>query len=248
MSAEVLAPRVTPAQAYEVLHPEPPPEQVNVIARLMGLTPEALWALERQHVPPPSEVLRRACDLLLLDDEHALTAFLYEPGDPPAYVLVGAAGQASVSSRQLLEFRHARPALLAATGQLVPMRSRQQWDAVVRLLLKAQTVVALAPEETRAGRAAEWVRLHLASRPPVEDVDDAAVSEYPWTDAAGAVCVFGTAVRKSLLCERQQHVTDREFGQAMRAAGCEPFQVKVRTAEGRTTRSAWRLPADLSTV
>lgn len=248
MSAEVLAPRVTPAQAYELLHPEPPPEKVAVIARVLHLTAEALWALAEQYQPPAEELLSRASDLLTLDEAHALSAFLHEPGDPPAYVFVGPAGRAQVTEKQLCEFRYSRPALLTATGRLVPMRTRQQWDAVVTLLLAAQTEVVLSAEETRAGRAAEWLRLHLSSRPPVEDVDDAALSDHPWIDPTGTVCVFGAAVRKSLLCERQQHVDDREFGQAMRAAGCTPFAVKVRTDNGRTTRSAWRLPVELSSV
>ena len=243
----VLAPTLTPEDAYALLHPEPPPEALAVHLRLFGLSVEALHALAAQYEPPVAELLGRASDLLLLEEVHALTAFLHEPGDPPAYVFVGPAGREQVTAKQLLEFRYARPALLTATGRLVPPRSRHQWDCVVTLLLRAQTLVTLAPEETRAGRAADWLRSYLGQRPPGADVDEAVMSDYPWTDSTGAVCVFGTAVRKTVLFDRQQRVDDREFGQAMRAAGCTPFTAKVGTGASRTTRSAWRLPAGLAT-
>ena len=117
-----------------------------------------------------------------------------------------------------------------------------------RLELNGMIARAAEPENIGAEATAEgWTRAmlqeYLDGHPPVEGLDEAADSQYPWRNEQGAVLFFGPAFTRWLFLSCQEKLTPTELGRRLRSVGCEPETPNLTVTGKRTTRACWQLPS-----
>lgn len=142
-----------------------------------------------------------------------------------------------------------KQAVWQSVGHQVDRFKAADWDQITHLVPRAWEEQDVGAEATERGEVAAWLSSYLSARPPVDSLDEAAASEYPYNDADGRVIMFGPGFRRWLYLTYQERVSNIVLGRRLRAFGCEPDKVNVvdSTTGSRTTKSVWRLPASVRT-
>lgn len=164
--------------------------------------------------------------------------------DPAQFALVTPTSTILLGGNDgILVWSKFKAAVWEAVGIQVPRFKAAEWDRITELVPKAWEEQDIGAEATERGETVAWLAAYLAQRPPVEDMKEAASSEYPFVDSDGRVVMFGPAFRRWLFLTYQERVTNVQLGRRLKAFGCNPDKVTVEEAGKRTSRSIWRLPA-----
>lgn len=131
-------------------------------------------------------------------------------------------------------------------GEMPAMPQGPARNTLCTMIARAAEPEDIGVEATDGGWTRSMLAEYLAARPPVDSLQEALGSEYPWTDTDGHVVIFGRRLQRWLTLEYQERLTPVEFGKRLRGVGCEPYIQGVGNPDGtRSTRSCWRLPRDL---
>lgn len=165
--------------------------------------------------------------------------------DPPSYALSTPVGEIPLGgSDGFLTWLKFRSSVASYANELVPRFKAPEWDNICQLLLKAIEEQDVGAEATDRGEVASWLSAYLSQRPPVDTLEEATGSEYPFKDKDGRVMLFGPALKRWLYLTYQEKLTHKDLGRRLRSFGCRPDRVNVVDDAGkRTTRGVWQLPA-----
>jgi hypothetical protein len=170
--------------------------------------------------------------------------FIKYLSDPPQFAVVTPTATIPLGgSDGILVWAKFKAAVWESVGHQIERFKPSEWDRVTRLIPRAWEEQDVGAEATERGEVAAWLAQYLSQRPPVDTLEEAASSEYPFNDENGRVVLFGPAFRRWLYLTYQERVTNKELGRRLRAFGCEPDKLNVADQTGkRTTRGIWRLP------
>lgn len=161
---------------------------------------------------------------------------------PPSYRLRTPTGGVDLgSSADVLSWSTMRSQIVAETDKMIPRFRTQAYDRLAQMIFEVCEEQDIGAESTETGQVNAWLMEYLMARAPVEDEENAALTEYPYVEG-GAVHIFGSSFRKWLWLNRGERVSQRELGRMLRVYGCEPIKVNLAIDGTKTTRSAWRLP------
>lgn len=226
------------------------PDAVRVAAHDVSMTPsDYVEMLDQNAARTPAQRLDDVSERLGLHGDDRLTAFEAESGDGAGFTFVGNRGRSRATARAIHEYRNARGNIIEATGVCPAELKAADWRGLLRELLQIATPIDLGPEATDAGLARAWLSEYLTDRRLVDNVDDAmdevTRTGQPYRDHDGTVVIFGPALQQWLWTSKGYRITPRELGRTLAAAGCTNAVIHVTVYGKRTTRSTWRLPADL---
>lgn len=162
-------------------------------------------------------------------------------GEQPTYRLVMRDGSillggiASVTNQTTF-----RNQVAAACGILIPMVKAPQWEKRVQALLNACEVQE-NPEATEEGRIFGWLTCYLDAKHPSKDADDTLHSQHPFVKE-DRIYIYGNDLRKWLLANQGERVSQQALGQLLRVFGAEPYTLGGKINGKATTRSTWVLP------
>jgi hypothetical protein len=159
---------------------------------------------------------------------------------PPSYEVVTTLGSVTLSSHEVQRWTEWRRAIFDATGEVVAPLSGDRWTDVLDMVGRAERTVEVGEEATDEGLGRAWLSEYLLAKTPVDDVTEAAVTEYPFVHL-DRVHIFGNALRRWLWVSRAEKVTPKRMGVVLRAAGCDDVDVRAKGWRGR----AWRVPQDV---
>jgi hypothetical protein len=143
----------------------------------------------------------------------------------------------------ILQWGKFRRAVWESIGHQIDRFKTPAWDQITALIPSVCEEQDVGAEATDRGEVQAWLAQYLAQRPPVDTVDEAASSEYPFTDTEGRTVLFGPAFRRWLYVTYQERISNKELGRRLRAFGCEPDKINIRQAGKPTSRGIWRLPS-----
>lgn len=171
--------------------------------------------------------------------------FIKYLSEPPQFAVVTPTATIPLGQADgILVWAKFRQAVWETVGHQIDRFKAAEWDRVTSLIPQAWEEQDVGAEATERGEVAAWLSAYLSQRPPVDTVQEAAQSEYPFTGADDRVVLFGPAFRRWLYLTYQERVTNKDLGRRLRAFGCEPDKVNVEDPDGkRTSRGVWRLPA-----
>jgi hypothetical protein len=173
--------------------------------------------------------------------------FIKYLSEPPAFALVTPVKTIDLGAADgILVWAKFKQAVWESVGHSIPRFKATEWDRITQVIPAAWEEADVGSEATDRGEVAAWLGQYLSQRPPVDTIDEAAASEYPFKDESGRVVMFGPAFRRWLYLTYQERVNHKQLGKRLRAFGCEPDKVNVEEAGRRTSRSVWRLPQEVS--
>jgi hypothetical protein len=175
--------------------------------------------------------------------------FIKYLSEPPAFSMVTPTATIPLGGADgILVWAKFRQAVWETVGHQIERMKAMEWDRITQQIPRVWEEQDVGAEATERGEVAAWLGQYLAQRPPVETLEEAATSEYPYVADDGRVVLFGPAFRRWLYLTYQERVTNKELGRRLRAFGCEPDKINVEGADGkRTTRGIWRLPQGVGT-
>lgn len=164
---------------------------------------------------------------------------------PPSYrMITPTVGVDLGGPADILSWSTFKAQVAGATDWIIPRFKTQAWDRLTQMLLDVCEEQDTGIEATEQGQVQTWLDEYLTSRPPIEEVDQAVMTEYPYLEA-GQVHVFGANLRRWLWLQRSERVSQKDLGRMLRVFGCEPVRLTVSIDGGaRTTRSVWRIPGE----
>lgn len=172
--------------------------------------------------------------------------------DPAAFAIATPTATIPLGDRDgILRWDKFRGSIWEAVGHQIPRFPTAQWDRITELIPRAWEEQDVGAEATERGELAAWLSGYLALRPPVDTVEEAIESEYPFLERiadgpTGRVLMFGESFKRYLYQSDGTRITRKDMGRRLRDYGCEPDKVNIRDASGaRTTRAVWRLPAGM---
>lgn len=172
--------------------------------------------------------------------------FIKYMSDPPAYAMVTPTRTIDLGGADgILRWDKMKQSVWQSVGHSIPRFKTAEWDRITALIPHLCEEHDVGSEATDRGELDAWLGQYLGQRPPVDTVDEAATSEYPFK-VEGRVVMFGPAFKRWLYLTYQERITNKELGKRLRAYGCEPDKVNVEVAGKRSTRGVWRLPAGVS--
>lgn len=209
---------------------------------------EALSEAKASGDPEREKSTRRsALDVIGQQVGMELIHFIKYASEPPAYAAVTPTGMIPLGGTDgFLRWDKFRQACAGYANVLIPRFKPAQWDRICELILKAVEEQDVGAEATERGEVSAWLSQYLAQRPPVDTVEEAATSEYPYVDS-DRVVLFGPAFKRWLWLTYQERLTNKDMGRRLRAFGCEPDKINVDVDGKRTSRGIWRLPAGVGT-
>lgn len=171
--------------------------------------------------------------------------FIKYLSEPPQFALVTPTATIPLGGADgILVWAKFRQAVWESVGHQIERFKAAEWDRVTSLIPRAWEEQDIGAEATERGEVAAWLSAYLSQRPPVDTVQEAAQSEYPFVGDDSRVVLFGPAFRRWLYLTYQERVTNKELGRRLRSFGCEPDKVNVEDPDGkRTSRGIWRLPS-----
>jgi hypothetical protein len=177
------------------------------------------------------------------------THFVKYLSDPPGYAAVTPLKEIPLGEIDgILNWHKFRGSIAAGLNTLIDRFKPSEWDRVCDLILRSLVELDVGVEATERGELASWLAQYLLQRPPVDSLEEAATSEYPFVEE-GRVVMFGPAFKRWLYLTYQEKVTNKELGRRLRAFGCEPDKINLTDSAGkRTSRGIWRLPAGVGGV
>jgi hypothetical protein len=168
--------------------------------------------------------------------------FIKYTSEPPSYTMVTPTQRVDLGDvNGVIQPQRFRASLAAATGTLIGRFKAHAWDRVAQAILDACEEQDVGLESTESGQVYVWISEYLMSRPPVEDAEQAVITEYPFRDERG-VHIFGSSLKRWLWLARGERVSNRELGRMLRDYGCSPFKINVTVESQRTSRQAWTIP------
>lgn len=174
--------------------------------------------------------------------ELEIVHFIKYTSDPPSYRMVTpTCGVDLGGAGGILGWTQFRESVVAATGKMVPRFKQGTWDRIAQAIFDGCEEQDVGLESTEHGQVQVWLSEYLMVRPPVDSVEDAVETEYPFRDSSGTH-VFGSSLRRWLWLSRGERVSQRELGRMLRQYGCVPLRVGVVVDGARSSRSAWTLP------
>ena len=161
---------------------------------------------------------------------------------PPSFRLVTPTGFIELGgANEVLSWATFRANVAAETRKLVPRYKANEWDRIVELFFHSCEEQDTGMESTEHGEVFVWLSEYLLSHPPVDALDEAGLTEHPFS-RDGQTFVFGGAFRTWLWLQRQEKLTQKELGRRLRLFGCTPYRLNVSIDGRKTTRSVWILP------
>jgi hypothetical protein len=167
--------------------------------------------------------------------------------EPPSYAAVTPIKEIPLGDIDgILQWNKFRASVAAGVNELVRRPAKQaEWDRTCAQMLKVLVELDVGAEATEKGEMSAWLTTYLSQRPPVDTLEEAATSEYPFVEAdTGRVVLFGSGFRRWLYLTFQERVNPKELGRRLRAFGAEPGSVNITEGGKRSSRSIWRLPAN----
>lgn len=174
-----------------------------------------------------------------------VTGVLKYRSTPPAYRLETPTGGIDLGdSAQVISWSIMRAKVAAETNVLIPRFKTGAWDRLVQMVFEVCEEVDTGMESTEVGQVYLWLSEYMLTHEPVDDREQAVISEYPYQEMPGApVTIFGAAFRRWLWMSRGERVSQRELGRMLRLYGCSPHRLNVDVDGQRSTRSVWQIPA-----
>ena len=146
-----------------------------------------------------------------------------------------------------------RSRVMGITGRVIPTLPRKRWESVLQAMLDIAEDVQLAEESTSVGLMRSIIRDYVAGA--TNDAEGAMADDNPWRSGCmrdqpfridGVTYLRLAGLREHIRAGRYD-IGDREIGKLLAQAGCVPAKPHVVGDDGkRTTRSAYRVPADLA--
>lgn len=162
---------------------------------------------------------------------------------PPSYRLETPTGGVDLGgSADVISWTILRAKVAAETNILIGRFKAAAWDRLVQMIFEVCEEQDTGLESTEVGQVYLWLSEYLIARPPVEDRQQAFITEYPYRDDDGSVMVFGSSFRRWLWLNRGERPTQRELGRMLRMYGCMPHRLNVSVDGANNTRSVWRVP------
>lgn len=186
---------------------------------------------------------RAAMEAIGAQLELEIVHFIKYTSDPPSYrMITPTCGVDLGDAGGILGWQRFRESVVASTGRMIPRFKTQAWDRIAQAVFDACEEQDVGMESTEEGMVHVWLTEYLMSRPPLDRVNDAIDSEYPYRDDSG-VHLFGSSLRRWLWLSRGERVSARELGRLLRQFGCEPRKMNITVEGARSSRAAWALPA-----
>lgn len=163
--------------------------------------------------------------------------------DPPEFAVVIGGHMVHLGEVKHLEGQaNFRSKVLASdVGQAIPRLKTPEWDQIVQAIRHACVDQDVGRESTEIGSMGVWLGEYLLDRTPMEDAHEAALSQYPYLDEAGRVCLFPKPFMRWVFTSRGERIDNRTMGRVLRQMGASTDQVALN-GSGRTTRQVWVLP------
>lgn len=174
--------------------------------------------------------------------------FIKYMSDPPAYACE-VAGGAIVDlggADGILRYDKFKQSVWQSIDEQIPRFKQAEWDRITALIPMLCVKQDVGAEATDRGEMGAWLSGYLGQRPPVDTMEEATTSEYPYFDEEKRVVMFGQAFKRWLYLTFQERISNKDLGKRLRAFGCEPGKVNVDVAGKRSTRAVWRLPEGVS--
>lgn len=189
------------------------------------------------------ETRRHVMDAVSSQLEVEITHLVKYMSEPPSYAAVTPIKEIPLGGIDgITNWHKCRDSLGAGLNTLIRRFKPGDWDRICDQMLHVVVELDVGSEATERGELSSWLSGYLSQRPPVDTLEEAATSEYPYVDD-GRVVMFGPAFKRWLYLTYQEKITNKDLGRRLRAFGCEPDKVNVNDTSGkRTTRAIWRLP------
>jgi hypothetical protein len=189
------------------------------------------------------EVRKRALDTLSVRFKVKIVRIIKFAEDPARYVLETERGYAEIGDiSKLMNPASMRHVIASKLNHIIPrFKKGDEWEDICKVIMLALEEWEGDAEATTEGRAWSWIDSYLARRPPTTDTSDAA-REYAPFEKDGNVYIFGSELRRHLTATRDERVTSKAMGQALRLIGCVAEQINVHVGGRQVCRQVWRLP------
>lgn len=172
-----------------------------------------------------------------------ITRVLKQLSDPPLYTIETERGNVAIGEVQNLIEQRALRNRLANIGIYLTKRKEDEWEPIATALLDCVTPVETTADATYHGAARSWIRDYLIDTTIVDSIEEADRGGNPFVKD-GKLHLSSSSLRKFLIMNNgERNLTARELTDALRGIGAEPVVIFLETAEHRTSRSLWRLPA-----
>lgn len=166
--------------------------------------------------------------------------------DPPTFAMVTPTHVIDLGDvRGVLNANNLLASVAAATGHMIPRYRQGQWDRIAQAMLDSCEEQDVGMEATDAGQVYVWLTEYLFSRPPLDDLEEAVIGDYPYRNGAD-IRVFARSLRQWLWASRGERVEPRRLGRLLRSFGCTPMKMNITVEGTRTSRQAWALPPSLT--
>lgn len=172
--------------------------------------------------------------------------FIKYLSEPPAFACVTPIKTVDLGAADgILVWAKFKQAVWESVGHQIPRFKATEWDRITQVIPSAWEEQDVGAEATDAGEIASWLSQYLTQRPPVDTLEEAATTEYPYKGEDNRIVMFGPAFRRWLYLTYQERVNHKQLGKRLRAFGCEPDKVNVEEAGRRTSRGVWKLPQEV---
>jgi hypothetical protein len=161
--------------------------------------------------------------------------------DPPTYRLRMAEGEINLGSvRTILNASSFREAVAAVADRAVRRFRNAQWDPIAQLIMDACEKQDLGSYSSAEGVSAELVCAYVRRRKPIDDREEAHLTQRPFWYASH-LHVFLGDLRKWIALTLGERYSSVALAKLLRAAGCTPKTIAVTVAGKATSMSAWRV-------
>ena len=199
-------------------------------------------ALESKE-PNRNDVIRESLTTLFGVEIRRIVKYL---GDPPIYWMSTAQGDITLGQiSSITTQQNFRNLVAAATNVIIPKCPPDKWDKRAQAILNACQDVSLGDASHPAEETREWLRGYLSQKPPVDDRDQAASANAPFT-ITEYIYFFLDPFRRHVEFEADTRINRTDMAKRLRQCRIEPETVHVNATQGRTTRNCWKIsPGDL---
>lgn len=134
----------------------------------------------------------------------------------------------------------------ALSGRVLGEFKAAQWRPIAQTILYAAEDQSLGTIATWGDQVHEWLVGYLAERPAAgRERAEAMRNRHPWIEPeTGELFLFLSSLREWLRMRAGENLSQIEVGRRLRTMGALPHTV----AFGSTTRSVWRIPAELASA